>query len=165
MLIALENHNDTILLDCDLFILGKINNIDKTKELGVSPHYMDEIRCRSYGYYNSGLLWTKNKDVPKKWIEYTKTSRFFEQASVEDIARDFSHFNFPKNYNFGQWRFHTDNRCVNIKDGKIMFNDDELKIIHIHFSKYIMFKNLIMEKLMLLNRNKEINFINKILSK
>ena len=163
--LALEDYNDTILLDCDLFILGKINNIDKTKELGVSPHYMEQGRINLYGYYNSGFLWTKNKDVPKRWIEYTKTSRFFEQASVEDIAREFSHFNFPKNYNFGQWRFHLDNKYVNIKDNKLMFENDELKVIHIHFHKYVPFRNLIINNLRLLNRNKEITFINRIINK
>lgn len=162
---ALKDNDDTLFLDSDLFILGRINNIDKTKELGVSPHYMEESKTKMYGYYNGGFLWTKNKDVPKKWIEYTKTSRFYDQASIEDLAKEFSHFNFSKNYNFGQWRFHLDNKYVNIKDNKLMFENEELKIIHIHFHKYVSFRNLIVNKLRLLDRHNEISYIIKILSK
>lgn len=161
---ALENEKDTLFMDSDLFILGKINNVDKSKELGVSPHYMIKNRCDRYGYYNGGLLWVKNKNIPNKWIEYTKTSRYFDQASIEDLAKEFDHFEFKQNYNLGQWRFSCDKKFIGVKEGKIMFDKNELKIIHIHFHKYTMFKNLIINKLKLLNRVKEIEFIDKILS-
>jgi hypothetical protein len=161
---ALENEKDTLFLDSDLFILGKINNIDKTKDIGVSPHYMSDTMCKRYGYYNGGLLWVKNKNIPNKWIEYTKTSRYYDQASIEDLAKEFSYFEFKKNYNFGQWRFYSDQKFININNNKIMYDKDELKIIHIHFNKYTSFKNLIINKLKLLYRNEEIKYINKILS-
>lgn len=161
--IALKKYNDTLLLDCDLFILGKINNIDKTKDLGVSPHYMDLKKCNKYGFYNAGLLWCNNNKIPDMWNEYTKKSRFYEQASIEDLVRNFSYFEFGKNYNFGQWRFLKDKNNINIKDNKLMFDNDELKIIHIHFNRYVSFKTLILNKLYLLNRTKEIEYINKII--
>ena len=44
-----------------------------------------------------------------------------------------------------------------------MFDNDELKIIHIHFNRYVSFKTLILNKLYLLNRTKEIEYINKII--
>lgn len=160
---ALNKYDDTLFMDGDLFVLGKINNIDKSKDLGVSPHYMAESRCKSYGYYNGGLLWCKNKNIPDKWIEYSNVSRFFDQASIEDLVKEFTFFEFDKNYNFGMWRFNSDSSYVNIKDNKLMFGNNELKIIHIHFHKYHNFKNFIISKLKELNRDKELEYINKIL--
>ena len=162
--IALTKYNDTLFLDSDLFILGKINNIDKTKDLGVSPHYSGHQICKRYGYYNGGLLWCQNKNIPDKWIEYTKTSRFYDQASIEDLVKDFSYFEFNKNYNFGQWRFNQDKKYINIQNNKIFFNNDELKIIHIHFHKYELFKNFILSKLKQVNGQKQIYIINEILN-
>ena len=57
-----------------------------------------------YGYYNGGMLWTNQKSLPDKWKEYTKTSRYHDQAAIEDLARCFSYFEFGENYNFSWWR-------------------------------------------------------------
>ena len=40
MKLALQNYNNTMLLDCDIVFFKTINNIDKTKELALSPHYI-----------------------------------------------------------------------------------------------------------------------------
>ena len=168
---ALTKYKDTLFLDSDLFILGKIDDIDKSKDLGVSPHYMAESKCKRFGYYNGGLLWCKNKDIPDNWIKFTKTSRYYDQASIEDLAKHFSYFEFDKNYNLGQWRFNTDKKRIRVNnDEKIIVIkckkdiEKELKIIHIHFHKYTSFKNVILQHLRTLKRIQEISFIKKILS-
>ena len=56
------------------------------------------------GYYNGGMLWTKNKDIPNDWIFFTKKSRYFDQASIEDLAKKYSYFEFGENYNLQCWR-------------------------------------------------------------
>ena len=41
------------------------------------------------GYFNGGCMWTKNKKIPDDWIEFTKRSRYHDQASLEDLARKY----------------------------------------------------------------------------
>jgi len=139
---ALEKEEDTLFLDSDMVILDEINDINKDKNLGVSPQFIKEKNVKEVGYYNGGMLWTNNKEVPKDWIEFTKTSRYFDQASIEDLAKKYSYFEFGENYNLQSWRFIlglettqqiTNN--INIKKGKLYYKSERLKTIHTHFNK------------------------------
>ena len=55
---ALNNEDDTMFLDSDIIIFKSINIIDKTKEIGVSPHFtknrilmkLDIITVAAYGH-------------------------------------------------------------------------------------------------------------------
>ena len=47
-------------------------------------------------YYNGGMLWVQNKDVPNDWIEFTKTSRFHDQASIEDLVKKYNPIQIKK---------------------------------------------------------------------
>ena len=100
---ALKNEKDTLFLDSDIFILYPIDTIDKTKSLGISPHYIRKKDTDKYGYYNGGVLWTNQNTLPDKWIHYTKTSRFHEQSSIEDLAKGYKYFEFDKGHNFSWW--------------------------------------------------------------
>lgn len=116
---ALENEDDTLFLDSDTFLLNPIHEIDKSKALGVSPQFIGKSHVDRTGYYNGGMLWTKDKSLPTKWIQYTKTSRYFDQASIEDLAREYgvhgsggfgvdkpnNGFEFGEHYNLQTWRF------------------------------------------------------------
>lgn len=168
--IALNNAPDTLFLDSDIIILSEINNIDKTKQLGVSPHYICKKDTDKYGYYNGGVLWTNSKELPAKWIEYTKTSRFYDQASIEDLVKVFSHFEFGENYNMSWWRmFQSDvsvqDICNNftIVDNKIYYKNCQLKFIHTHFNdnKGItgIFNKIIIDLLSKINDYKTIQLI------
>ena len=84
ILIALNTEKDTLFLDCDTIILDKLEDIDMAKELGVSPQFIKQKNVDEVGYYNGGMLWTNNKNVPIKWKEYTH--RYFDQAP-EDLVR------------------------------------------------------------------------------
>ena len=151
---ALECEPDTLLLDSDIIITGIIDDIDDTKELGVSPHYMKNEIHSKYGYYNGGMLWTKNKTVPNDWNEYTKTSRYFDQASIEDLARKYSHFEFGENYNVQAWRFILSTSTIipnfNSKvNDQLYYKDKPLKFIHTHFHdrRFAAFNDLIIHHL------------------
>ena len=84
---ALEMSNDTLFLDSDIIFFNSINCIDKSKDIALSPHYVKKSNTDEVGYYNGGCLWVKNKNVPDDWIEFTKTSRYHDQASLEDLAK------------------------------------------------------------------------------
>jgi len=95
---CLNIYKDVLYLDCDIFIINEIE-IPDSCELVLSPHYINNNLSDKYGYYNGGCVWTKNKEMPAKWREFSKTSRFFDQASLEDCAKIFNTKEFGENYN------------------------------------------------------------------
>ena len=139
---ALQTEKDTLFLDSDIIILDKLDNIDKTKQIGVSPQFIKEKNVREVGYYNGGVLWTNQKSVPNDWKKYTKTSRYFDQASIEDLVKIYSYFEFGENYNLQTWRFilgvePSEKIISNLRiiNNKIHYKDKPLKFIHTHFNQ------------------------------
>lgn len=138
---TLEKEEDTIYLDCDVIIVSEFNDIDKTKELGVSPHFLSKKCTDEVGFYNGGMLWCKNKSIPDDWVHFTKTSRYYDQASIEDLSRKYSYFEFDENYNLTNWRLLDNNNGTNmvnqfrldVIDNIICYNEKPLKSIHTHF--------------------------------
>jgi len=138
---ALEQEKDTLFLDSDIIILDRIDDINHNMDIGVSPQYIKEENVKEVGYYNGGMLWTKNKEVPKDWIEFTKTSRYFDQASIEDLAKKYSKFTFKDNYNLQTWRFvigqedgETIAGYMKPQNGRLYYKNKPLKCIHTHFN-------------------------------
>jgi hypothetical protein len=155
---ALDIFPDTLFLDSDIVICNTIDCIDKSKELGVSPHYIRKHDTDKFGYFNGGVLWTKNKTLPNTWRDATKTSRFYDQASIEDLARSYSYFEFSENYNMSWWRLQQADespqkmtqyfKLKNHKGSpKVYYKEKALGFIHTHF-----------------NRNDEQNFNNFIIT-
>ncbi len=156
---ALEREKDTLFLDCDIIILNKIDDIlEGDYDIGVSPGFVNKQTEEKYGKYNGGMLWVKNKQVPEKWREFTKKSRYYDQASIEDLVKHFNSFEFGDNYNLQTWRFivgeeHATNIMSYIfpKNGYIMYKNKPLKFIHTHFNTQYFaninqyFKNIIRE--------------------
>jgi hypothetical protein len=140
---ALETEKDTLFLDCDIILLGKIDEIPEGDyDIGVSPGFVNENTEARYGKYNGGMLWVKNKTVPEKWREFTKKSRYYDQASIEDLVNHFKSFVFDDNYNLQTWRFivgeeHSTKIMSYIvpRNGFIKYKQKELKFIHTHFNK------------------------------
>lgn len=159
---ALAEQEDTLFLDSDIIVLDRIDGIDHTKLLGVSPQFIQQKNVDQVGYYNGGVLWTRDKQVPQKWIKYTKTSRYFDQASIEDLAKEYGvqgsggfgkdkencGFEFGEHYNLQTWRFRLGlesedqiKKNIIIEEGigqrQIFYKTREqpLKFIHTHFNK------------------------------
>lgn len=155
---ALQFEDDTLFLDCDIIVLDALNGIDHSKLLGVSPQFIQQNNVDQVGYYNGGMLWTRDKELPRKWIEYTKTSRYFDQASIENLAEEYGvhgsggfgvsntqrGFEFGEHYNLQTWRFYLGleneaqiKRAITIRGREIYYRDPTkpLKFIHTHFNK------------------------------
>ena len=109
----------------------------------------------------------RNSLITTKWKEYSKKSRFFEQAAIEDLMKEFKSFEFPIQNNFGWWRlFQCDEPQARMKkfticsvSGNIYFDDKPLRSIHTHLTEDTdvnmpMFNNIIMQ---LLNGGKSKN--------
>jgi len=154
---ALQNVNDTLFLDSDIVITDCINDINLSKEIGVSPQFITQEHIDKTGYYNGGMLWTKNNNVPNDWIEFTKTSRYFDQASIEDLSKKYSYFEFEENYNLQCWRLilspdspqQIANYITSVPNDKLYYKNKPLKFIHTHFldKRSMHFNNLIIKHL------------------
>jgi hypothetical protein len=140
---ALEIEKDTLFLDCDIILLGKIDDVKEGDyDIGVSPGFINKETALKVGKYNGGMLWVKNKNVPSKWREYTKQSRYFDQASIEDLVREFKSFEFGDNYNLQTWRFIVGEEhatkimsYITNRNGHVMYKNKTLKFIHTHFNE------------------------------
>jgi hypothetical protein len=140
---ALKVEKDTLFLDCDIILLGKIDDVlEGDYDIGVSQGFVNDDIVLKYGKYNGGMLWVKNKLVPEKWREFTKTSRYYDQASIEDLVKHFKSFEFDDNYNLQTWRFIVGQEpatkiasYILPKSGYIIYKNKQLKFIHTHFNK------------------------------
>ena len=154
---ALDYEKDTLLLDCDIIITDVIDNIDETASLGVSPHFIKKQYIDEVGYYNAGMLWTNTMEVVNDWIEFNKTSRYFEQASIEELVKKYKYFEFGENYNLQCWRYLlSDEPCEKIKsyitsieNDKLYYKNGPLKCVHTHFldRRFGEFNNIIIQHL------------------
>jgi len=171
---ALETYSDTLFLDCDIIVTDVIDSIDKSKDLGVSPHYMTKHATDQYGFYNGGMLWTKSKQVPSDWKMFTKTSRYYDQASIEDLARKYSYFSFGEHYNVQGWRMYHNPEgrealatyfSVNPVTKKVCYKNAPMKCIHTHVrdKTFEYFNNLIVKNLQSAKAYKELSIIFRVM--
>jgi hypothetical protein len=93
-------------MDADIVHLAPLLDIPETATLALCPHYIKSEDEAMYGHYNAGMFWLKDPSLLTVWCEAGKTSRFFEQASLEVIAEKAKTklYEFPVQVNFGWWR-------------------------------------------------------------
>ena len=171
--IALEKSRDTLFLDSDIIFLAPITCINKTKEIALSPHYVKKSNTDEVGYFNGGCMWTKNKNVPDDWIEFTKTSRYHDQASIEDLARKYPNQLLGEEINFMPWRvLLADNpqeviNNVNINYNAVNYKTKPIIFLHTHFldSRFAQVNNMFINALKKLKRYKELMIIERIINK
>lgn len=173
MLKALEIYRDTLFLDTDILFLSKIKDIDHTKDVGLSPQYLNETAINRTGKYNAGFIWTKSKDLCNYWISIIDNNRKCpEQINMHLICDKFNYFEFKDNYNIQPSRFMAGIYSSKKKmksfvtknnDNKICYNGKEIVCIHTHFcasyTKEI--NDFLLCKLIECNTyHKEVNMIN-----
>jgi hypothetical protein len=143
---AIEKEGDTLYLDSDMIILDEINDIDKDKELGLSPQYLQNEIMEEIGYYNGGMCWCNNTKIIDDWIFFTQNSRYYDQASLDDVYDIYKEktFFFDDNYNFQESRFDKGissageiMKNIFVKNNKLMYKDKFLKNIHLRFDNEI----------------------------
>lgn len=171
---ALENESDTLFLDSDIFLLKPINCIDKTKALGASPHYIRDSNHKRFGYYNGGVLWTNDRNLPNQWVKYSKTSRYYDQAAIEDLVKENEHsyFEFGEEYNVSWWRMEENTEPVSkmytyfsTLESKLFYKTKEVGFVHTHFTDPLKkeFNQFIVNKLIECKRYKELIILNRII--
>jgi hypothetical protein len=137
---------DVLYCDCDICFMGPLFSIPEGADVAVSHHEIrpqDEAR---YGKYNGGILWAKDVGSVNTWIDACKTSRFVDQAAIEDMAAAAkSLYQIPRTENYGWWRLWQGVKPANqlmsewsMKEAKncgIMINGQPLGSIHTHFGE------------------------------
>jgi hypothetical protein len=143
---ALSEQPDALFCDCDICFTGPLFEIPEGTTLAVSRHQIrpqDEAR---FGTYNGGMIWVSDQAQINLWISATATSRFFEQAAIEDVAATArSLYQIPRTENYGWWRLWQGVKPANqlmsewtMKDSNncgIMINGQPLGSIHTHFGE------------------------------
>ena len=153
---ALNETNDTMLLDTDIIITDIINDIDDTKDVGLSPQFIKQEYIDKTGFYNAGLLWCNTKDVCHTWESCIDHSNLCpEQINMIDLTKKHSYFEFGENYNLQCWRLLLSNESpqqianhITSKD-KLYYKNKPLKFVHTHFldQRFQQFNNLIIKHL------------------
>lgn len=140
---GIQQKGDCLFVDCDMLFLN-LPNVDTSKQLGVTDHYNTAELTAKYGRFNGGMLWSNQESVCDKWYEITMTkSRFYDQASIEDLYEIYDSYVMGPQYNFQYYRFtQTPNQSrdqvmkrfsVSPKDRQILFDNIPLISIHTHF--------------------------------
>jgi hypothetical protein len=95
-------------LDTDICLFSRLPELPTDCDLGLSPHYIRAGDEQLYGRYNAGFVWvgrSRAAELLATWRGATHGSRFFEQAALEEVAREATALHeFPIQHNFGQWR-------------------------------------------------------------
>jgi len=140
-----ENTTDGIfLMDADICFLGPLPTIPVGTKLALSPHEIRACDTAKFGHYNGGFLWTCDPAVPPAWVKATTTSRYFEQAALEDIAIPYKENNtlyeFPTTTNYGWWRLlqgtepaATLQNSWGLRTGDLCIEERPLESIHTHW--------------------------------
>ena len=141
---CLTKYADALFLDADIFLVNPIHIPEDAHEydIGLSPHYTNDKNNNMHGYYNGGVVWARDRQFGKKWREYTKTSRYHDQASLENCAERFRTFRFGENYNVAWWRLtlalesHYDMlRYYTADESNVYYKGLPIMFVHTHFYK------------------------------
>jgi hypothetical protein len=120
-----------LFCDADLAWLGPIPQLPAGKRIALSHHCIRKMDELKYGIYNAGCLWTNDPEMPAKWLQASKSSRFFEQAALEDLALEYSQeyvFKFGQEVNYGWWRMFQSDDTVQEKQAEWSIKRDPQQV-------------------------------------
>lgn len=93
-------------MDADILHCAPLPTIPESATLALSPHYIRAADESKFGHFNAGFMWFKDPTLLDIWKASGHSSRFFEQAALEDVAcaAGSAAYSFPPSVNFGWWR-------------------------------------------------------------
>jgi hypothetical protein len=131
--------------DADICHLAPLPLLPPNTTLALSPHMIRKRDTDRYGLYNAGYLYMNSVQLAREWRELCETSRFFEQACLEDLMTSGTHF-FPVQVNYGWWRMYQGEDTAESLQSKwgikrepehsgIQVDGQPLQSIHTHFGE------------------------------
>jgi len=117
-------------MDSDITHLAPLPDVPTSATLALSPHFIRESDCRLYGKYNGGYFWLRDTSLISAWRSAGFTSRFYEQAALEDmaVAATSGLYEFPIQVNFGWWRMFQGLAPPAEVQGKFSFNRADVSV-------------------------------------
>ncbi len=144
-----EQPRGVLFCDADIFWLGPLPLLPKGPTLALSQHMIRKEDEAKYGEYNAGFLWTNDTAMPAAWKAACRSSRFFEQAALEDLADALSEekmYLFPIQCNYGWWRMMQSDQTIQSQQAQwsyakqhtqensgLLVSHQPLSCIHTHF--------------------------------
>jgi hypothetical protein len=123
-----EDGQGAWFLDSDITFLAPLPEIPATATLALSPHCIPEEHTKKYGFYNAGFLWMKDTKYLHAWRQAGHSSRYYEQAALEDIATLAKQagelYEFPVQVNFGWWRMYLSPNPKQVQEMFSLFRKD-----------------------------------------
>jgi hypothetical protein len=137
---AHETCERVLFCDSDICFMGPLPVIPEWVTLGLSKHMIRMFDEKRFGTFNGGFVFSGDKGVPEEWSRATYTSRYFEQAALEDLVDKFKTIFFPIQNNYGWWRLLQGEQSVetlkkkwSVKNNIITVEDLPLLSIHTHW--------------------------------
>ena len=164
---ALENEPDTMFLDADIVFLQPVTLPPGDAELVLSPHFIRKENTDQVGFYNAGCLWTRSRAVPDQWKVFSKTCRWDDQASLEDLARTFVTAEWGREVNVMPWRLLLADdpgrvrASLRVHEQNVCYDTTPLVFVHTHFRdpRFTEFNNRILDGLRATHRARELLII------
>lgn len=93
-------------MDADILHCAPLPIVPDSATVALSPHYIRTADESKFGHFNAGYMWFKDQALLDIWKAAGHSSRFFEQAALEDVASAAGPtvYSFPPSVNFGWWR-------------------------------------------------------------
>ena len=171
---ALTQSSDTMLLDTDIIITDTINSIDDTKEVGLSPQFINQEHIDNTGFYNAGLLWCNTVSVCDTWEACIDNSNHCPEQINMVALRKHSYFEFGENYNLQSWRLilseetpqQIADHITSKPNDKLYYKNNPLKFVHTHFldERFQQFNQLIIRHLNVAKMYKQLAIIYRVIN-
>lgn len=100
---------NVFFFDSDICFMGPLPDVPEKIKIGVCHHMIKPADEAKYGKYNGGYIWTSDRSVTEFWRQASKTSRFYDQAALEDVVAKYKTeevYEFPIQNNYGWWRMY-----------------------------------------------------------
>ena len=168
---VLSQETNAIFCDADICFLGPLPLIPAGTTVALSPHMIRDRDEARFGRYNAGFMWFFGVEPVNRWAEACKTSRFFEQAALEELATADHFYEFPITQNFGWWRLWQGKKGPqeilaswtikrNPMTAGIAIDGEHLGSVHTHFREKKddatrMFNDIVIERLKIIQRAHE----------
>jgi hypothetical protein len=176
MIKAIRECGDTLMLGSDMILMDPVNDVNRAHSLGVSPAFITADIMEKVGMYNGDMLWTSSVAVCEDWIEFIKTSTYFDQKAIDDLAAKYSFFSFGENYNVQTWRYSLApggpqevETKTKVSGSEILYCHKPLKILHAHFGDvndaHSAFKNFFLKALTNAGRFRELLIIYRVINR
>ena len=107
-----------LFCDADICFLGALPEIDDSVQVGLSRHYIRSSDEAKFGTYNGGFVFSSSNTMIELWKTATKSSRYYEQAALEELCNTYEIYEFPIQNNYGWWRLLQGNESIEILKGQ-----------------------------------------------